>query len=120
VGEYADGMPNGFGTFLYPNGERLEGEWSGSSFPETGIYTYGNGDRYGGSWLKGKKHGHGSYYFANGAKYQGAYVHGEPHGQAVFVTAQREAFAEVRLQGGVGTSAPALRGKGRGQRLPEV
>ena len=31
-----------------PNpGEKLDGEWNGSAYPDYGIYTYANGDRYG-------------------------------------------------------------------------
>ena len=79
---------------MYTNGEKLDGEWNGSAYPDYGIYTYANGDRYGGSWKQGKKHGIGTYYFSSGAKYQGEYKDGEPHGTAVFIEADGRAFNE--------------------------
>ena len=30
----------------YLAGEKLDGEWNGSAYPDYGIYTYANGDRY--------------------------------------------------------------------------
>ena len=84
---------------MYTNGEKLDGEWNGSAYPEYGIYTYANGDRYGGSWKQGKKHGIGTYYFVNGAKYQGEYKDGEPNGIAAFVEADGKAYEEVWTSG---------------------
>ena len=116
-GSYKAGSPSGHGVFVYaarrprrlplplcvtsarargryPNGEKLDGEWNGSAYPEYGIYTYANGDRYGGSWRQGKKHGIGTYYFVSGAKYQGEYQHGEPHGRACSHWPRRRAGEE--------------------------
>ena len=76
-------------------GEKLDGEWNGSAYPDYGIYTYANGDRYGGSWKQGKKHGIGTYYFASGAKYQGMCA--GPH---------RRSAGRERGGGGAGLSAP--------------
>ena len=86
-------------VFLYTNGEKLDGEWNGSAYPDYGIYTYANGDRYGGSWKQGKKHGIGTYYFVSGAKYQGEYKDGEPHGTATFIEKNGNAYEEVWERG---------------------
>ena len=80
---------------MYTNGEKLDGEWNGSAYPDYGIYTYANGDKYGGSWKQGKKHGIGTYYFVSGAKYQGEYKDGEPHGTATFIEKNGNAYEEV-------------------------
>eukprot|EP00966_Prymnesium_polylepis_P297439 6872090-Prymnesium_polylepis.1 len=32
---------------LLHRGEKLDGEWNGSAYPDYGIYTYANGDRCG-------------------------------------------------------------------------
>ena len=125
-GTYKSGTPSGHGVFVYTNGEKLDGEWNGSAYPDYGIYTYTNGDRhaavrdragalptpwrvpccvrtracrYGGSWKQGRKHGIGTYYFKSGAKYQGEYKEGEPHGNAVFLEKDGKAYEEIWQHG---------------------
>jgi hypothetical protein len=41
---------NGKGTYVFPNGNRFEGEWSNDVKHGYGVLTYVNGERYEGEW----------------------------------------------------------------------
>ena len=49
---------HGYGTLIWPDGQRYEGEY-----------------------LMDKKHGHGTFYFKNGAQYTGSWYKGKRHGE---------------------------------------
>ncbi len=47
---------NGKGTYVFPNGNRFEGEWSNDVKNGYGILTYVNGEKYEGEWQGDKVH----------------------------------------------------------------
>ena len=55
---------NGWGTYIYPDGE-YTGEWKDGKQEGHGTYTLNNGDKYEGSWLGGKKSGSGTFTWAD-------------------------------------------------------
>ena len=83
VGQYADNLKNGDGTFYYPDGSVYEGiamcmfswvltitffnegQWVNDVRQGFGKYTYANGDIYEGEWENNMRQGQGTYTFAS-------------------------------------------------------
>jgi hypothetical protein len=59
---------NGYGTYVWANGDKYIGDWSNSKMHGSGTYYFSNGDKYTGSWKDGMFDGYGSYYYAGGAQ----------------------------------------------------
>jgi hypothetical protein len=107
-GNYKDGLKNGVGKMIYPNGDFYEGEWIDNKMQGEGTYTYKkSGDIYSGSWIADKKSGQGTYEFGadssimvgtwvdgqittgkwilkGAAEYEGAFKLGRPYGYGSF------------------------------------
>ena len=64
---------NGYGTFIWENGDKCVGEWKNLLVHEIATLTFGKGewegDKYSGEWENDKKHGLGTYTWNSGAKY---------------------------------------------------
>ncbi len=60
-GETVQGIPNGKGRFLLPNGTKYDGEWAEGKPDGRGIVIYPSGCAYKGSFKAGKKDGFGKY-----------------------------------------------------------
>ena len=41
---------NGQGTYIYPNGEKYEGDWKNGKYHGHGTYSWSNGNKYVGEW----------------------------------------------------------------------
>ena len=52
---------NGYGTYIWVEGDEYIGEWKDSQFHGKGTYSYTNGDKYVGSWKAGQFYGNGIY-----------------------------------------------------------
>ena len=48
---------HGRGVYIFPNGNRYDGEWLADVKEGYGVLTYVNGERYEGYWLDDKAHG---------------------------------------------------------------
>ena len=81
IGEWASGLPHGYGEMRYVNGERYEGDWVTGEADGYGEFEFGNRDFYKGKWSCGKMHGHGTYRFANGDFYIGSFVEDNENGK---------------------------------------
>lgn len=63
-GNYKDGLKDGYGKMVYPNGDIYEGNWVENKMEGEGTYTYlKTGDIYSGAWKADKRHGQGTYEF---------------------------------------------------------
>jgi len=84
IGQISEGVPNGQGTIIYPNGVlKYEGEFL-DGLPN-GIGTETMSDRkYTGGWKDGNRNGHGTYTFSDGRKYVGEFKNHEYNGQGTF------------------------------------
>ena len=49
-GEFKDDLPNGRGTFTYPDGETYVGEWKDGQKNGQGTYTLPDGKKLSGEW----------------------------------------------------------------------
>ncbi len=66
----------GVGTYIWPNGEKYVGSFSGSQMHGRGAYDWPNGHRYEGDWQLGRQHGTGTYYWANGRSQYAEWANG--------------------------------------------
>jgi len=57
---------NGFGTYVWSNGQKYEGSFKSGRMDGTGKYNWPNGHSYDGGWVAGVQHGMGTYYWASG------------------------------------------------------
>ena len=105
IGEAVADQPNGYGTRVWSDGSRYEGEWKfgkqdgqgtfynkdgstwigtfkdGKNWAGKGTLHLSNGDIYVGEFVDGECEGYGIYWFADGKKYEGKYKHGKFDGQ---------------------------------------
>ena len=73
-GELVNGIREGFGRLMYPDGRVYEGEFSaGLPSDSTGVLTFADGHRYSGTFVAGRMHGYGTFEFANGDVYVGTF-----------------------------------------------
>jgi hypothetical protein len=84
VGFYRDGAKHGQGTNTFRNGEEYVGEFKDDKWNGQGTYNYSNGDRYQGEFKDNKKHGQGTYNHSNGDRYQGEFKDKKKHGQGTY------------------------------------
>ena len=107
VGDLVDGVREGQGTLIWPDGSRYDGDFRAGvrhgqgelRLPSGDTYTGGfqddqmtgrgrfqwtNGDAYEGDFVAGDRTGEGGYVWRNGATYTGQVAGGVPHGQGVY------------------------------------
>ena len=79
-GEIENGVPNGYGSFTTPDGEKYVGEFKNGGMNGQGTYTWSHGGKYVGEWEKGKINGYGTQTLPNRSKYVGEFKNGERNG----------------------------------------
>lgn len=74
-GEWKDGVYDGQGTFVYPDGlGTYEGSWRAGERDGQGTMTYArSGNSFSGTWIAGKRDGEGILTWANGTQYDGGW-----------------------------------------------
>ena len=76
---------NGYGTYIWANGDKCVGEWKDGDINGLATFTYGKGewegDKYVGEYKDDTRYGQGTYTFASGAKYVGEWKDDNMHGQ---------------------------------------
>lgn len=87
-----DGLPEGQGTILYPNGDRYEGQWLNGKKHGQGTMTYANGNVYTGQYENGLKHGKGTFTYTNQDVYEGEFQQGKKEGQGQYTYADGEQY----------------------------
>ncbi|MFU8814418.1 MAG: hypothetical protein ACNA7W_03670 [Pseudomonadales bacterium] len=101
-GTWVDGLPDGHGIEIRPDGSRYVGEFRQGSragvgmleslegvyhgdwqddLPEgDGVFQAADGARYEGAWLQGERFGQGTYTTPDGEQYSGDWAYDQPHG----------------------------------------
>jgi hypothetical protein len=64
--------------------EYYEGEWKDDKMDGYGVYLYSNGDKYEGYWSMGSQNGNGKYIFTDGRSYEGEWKMQKMHGTGFF------------------------------------
>ncbi|MBN1250964.1 MAG: caspase family protein [Bacteroidales bacterium] len=75
---------NGYGTWVYDNGEKYEGDWLNKKMNGNGTYYYNNGDIYKGQFNDNRLEGIGTCTFKNGAKYTGNWLNNTRDGEGTY------------------------------------
>lgn len=63
-GMYVDGVKQGLGKMVFPNGDTYHGEWKQDKIHSDGSYMYANGDIFSGKFENGIRVGKGTYEYA--------------------------------------------------------
>lgn len=71
---------HGFGVYVFPNGDRYEGNFKGQKLNGFGYYTESNGNKYTGDFVDNKFHGVGKYESLDGTYYIGQFENGVRQG----------------------------------------
>jgi hypothetical protein len=106
-GEVLDGIPNGEGTWISPDGQQYVGQWQDGLWHGEGTHsaadgsvnageyengyrngqstwTHPDGRNYVGEFREDQMHGEGVHTFSNGDRYAGAFEIGKQHGQGMY------------------------------------
>ncbi len=75
---------NGYGTWVYKNGDRYTGTWVNKKMHGQGVYHYLNGDVYKGSFVQDKLSGNGTFISHKGDKYVGQYRNNKMEGEGTY------------------------------------
>ena len=89
VGENKDNLAHGQGTLTFGSGDKYVGEFKGDNFNGQGTLTYTNGNKYVGEFKDMDFNGQGTFTFGEGSewygdKYVGGFKIGERHGQGTY------------------------------------
>ena len=79
-GDVKNGVPNGLGLMIFPNGHKYEGEWRDGLKNGQGTLTFPDGTKYVGGYKDDKRNGQGTYTWSDG-KYVGKWEDGDSNGQ---------------------------------------
>jgi len=83
-GEVENGVPNGKGTFTYPDGMKYVGGWKNGNMNGQGTFTNPDGEMYFGEWKNGKPNGKGTTTYPDGRKYIGEFKDNKKDGQGTY------------------------------------
>jgi hypothetical protein len=75
-GEFKSGYFNGYGRFLWANGDEYKGEWINNDRHGRGVYKSRNGDFYLGEWSYDRYHGKGLLRSHDGKTFEGIWDKG--------------------------------------------
>lgn len=67
---------NGYGTYLYENGDNYIGDWNNGKKEGKGIFNWADGSHYNGDWVAGVIQGMGIYTDADGKIFEGRFEKG--------------------------------------------
>ena len=73
TGDIGNGVPNGFGIMIFPNGNKYIGGWKDGRWNGQGTFTTSNGSKYEGELKNGEMNGQGTHTYPNGSKFEGDY-----------------------------------------------
>lgn len=82
-GNYENGLLNGKGIEISPDGTTYEGNFVGGLKEGIGKCKYADGSEYEGYFANGKPHGRGKLILLNGEKYEGEWKQGFKHGKGI-------------------------------------
>lgn len=87
-GYYKNNLKNGYGKFIYNNGDIYEGEFLNGIKSGNGKYTFNDGQTYEGGFLNDVMWGYGkliSYFDKKSFIYEGEFQNGKKHGKGKYI-----------------------------------
>ncbi len=76
-GNFVAGIREGEGTYEWTDGGRYSGNWKGGNIDGNGIMYYSSGEKYDGEWKDHKINGYGTYYYVDGTSKTGMWEDGK-------------------------------------------
>ena len=95
-GNFTNGKLDGFGIYLWLNGDRYEGEWRDGDLNGKGIFSWSNGTSYEGGWKDGRKHGYGKIRSSE-VVYEGEFIDGYISGTTKTTILKDDAVIEYKI-----------------------
>ncbi|KAL4432621.1 hypothetical protein ABPG74_004914 [Tetrahymena malaccensis] len=86
-GFFQDDIIHGYGRYQFLGGHKYEGDWSQGMKHGVGILEFASGDKYIGFFERDNFHGQGEYFYKNGDKFEGTFVNGKKNGTGKFLGA---------------------------------
>jgi hypothetical protein len=75
------GKREGFGLYIFSNGDRYKGKWQTGKMHGQGVFVWANSDNYFGEWYEGSMTGHGvKSNIMDGSSIEGYFLAGEANG----------------------------------------
>ena len=71
-------IPNGQGTYTFPDGKKYVGKWKDGKYNGEGIFTRPNGSKYVGEFKDGERNGQGILTSYLGFKFEGEWKNNKP------------------------------------------
>ena len=78
LGEIVTGVPNGQGTYTFPDGKKYVGKWKDGKYNGEGIFTRPIGSKYVGEFKDGERNGQGISTSYLGFKFEGEWKKNKP------------------------------------------
>jgi hypothetical protein len=83
---------NGYGTYIYANGSRYIGNFTGGDPHGEGILYFSNGNKYLGDWQHNVREGQGKFIFVEGHEYTGGFHQNQFHGKGLMNYANGDSY----------------------------
>jgi hypothetical protein len=86
---------NGYGVYVFDDGERYEGYWKNNKRNGQGTNNFANGGTYTGEWRDDLKHGYGTYTYPASSEYdnyQGFWTDDKMNGRGVLVYRNKQKY----------------------------
>ncbi len=99
VGEFKDFKPDGFGTFIWSNGDKYFGPWINGKRNGNATMTWKDGRKYMGEFRNDQIEGMGTLFYPDGKKYVGGFLNGKRHGEGTFSYADGTSYVGKFLSG---------------------
>ena len=94
---------NGYGTYIWSNGSKYNGEWKNNSMDGQGTLTDSNGGKYVGGYKNDLRHGLGFVTFGigewEGDKYLGEYKNDLFHGRGTYIFSGGQVITSIFKNG---------------------
>lgn len=97
---------NGYGTYVFPNGNKYMGDFRSGKPNGRGILFLANGSKYIGHWEDNWQQGEGKYIFSEGHEYFGQFRRSQFHGKGIMRYANGDVYDgnwAANKQEGLGT-----------------
>ncbi|KAI3437566.1 hypothetical protein D9Q98_000019 [Chlorella vulgaris] len=78
-------LPDGTHHIRYGDGSAYYGEWRGGRMHGRGVFVWPSGDRYEGEWQEGLQAGTGTLLLHDGSTYYSSWQAGQMHGKCVYL-----------------------------------
>lgn len=87
-----NGKLQGYGEYLWADGQKFYGEWKNDKRTGLGVYFYTPSNRYEGQHLESAFHGNGVYYFESGNVYKGEFTDSKFNGYGTYYWATGDRY----------------------------